>query len=77
LEGSTFEEKLGRVKDITDQIESGKLPLEEAVRKFELGIQVLNELDAELNEMKRRISLLRGGKEIPAGDAAVEGSDEE
>ena len=77
MEGSTFEEKLGRVKEITDQIESGSLPLEESVRKFELGIQILNELDAELNEMKRRISVLRGGKEIPAGDAAAEVSDEE
>ena len=53
----TFEEKLTQVKTILEGIESGKLPLEEAVRQYEHGIGILNGLDRDLNEMKRRITV--------------------
>ena len=53
----TFEERLAQVKSILEGIESGKLPLEEAVRQYETGINLLNGLDRDLNEMKRRITV--------------------
>lgn len=53
----TFEERLAQVKSILEGIESGKLPLEEAVRQYETGISLLNGLDRDLNEMKRRITV--------------------
>lgn len=53
----TFEERLAQVKSILEGIESGKLPLEEAVRQYETGIGLLNGLDRDLNEMKRRITV--------------------
>jgi len=53
----TFEEKLTQVKTILDGIESGKLPLEEAVQQYEKGIGILNGLDRELSDMKRRITV--------------------
>ena len=34
-----------------------KMPLEEAVRRYEEGIGILNGLDRDLNEMKRRITV--------------------
>ena len=69
----SFEERLNGIREISDQIESGKLPLEESVRKFEAGMQMLNALEKELQEMKRKISLLQEGpdgsvKETPAED---------
>lgn len=60
----TFEEKLEQVRAVIEGIEGGKLPLEEAVRKYEDGIGILNGLDRELSEMKRRITILQ---EAPDG----------
>ena len=50
-----------------DGIEGGQLPLEESVRQFEAGMQSLNELEKELGEMQRRITLLQ---EKPDGSLA-------
>ena len=55
----SFEQRLTQVKDIIESIESGKLPLEESVQQYEQGIARLNTLEAELNEMKRRITILQ------------------
>lgn len=55
----TFEQRLTQVKAVIDGIEGGQLPLEESVRQYEQGIAVLNALEGELNEMKRRITILQ------------------
>ncbi len=55
----SFEQRLMRVMEMIDEIEGGKLPLEDAVRRYEEGIASLNALEAELNEMKRRITVLQ------------------
>ncbi len=57
----TFEERLDRVKGMIDAIEGGKLPLEEAVNQYEDGMKILEKLDKELNEMKRKITVIREG----------------
>ena len=64
----SFEEKLQQVQDLTAKIESGSLPLEESVREFEKGMKILGELDTELSDMKRRISMLQDGKETEIPD---------
>ena len=56
---ASFEQRLTQVKEIIDAIETGKLPLEDSVRRYEQGIASLNALEAELNEMKRRITILQ------------------
>ncbi len=58
-----FEEKLSQVQEMIAEIESGKLPLEESVKKYEEGMKVLNALDQELGEMNRRLTMLQDGKE--------------
>ncbi len=57
----TFEDRLGRVRGMIDEIEGGKLPLEAAVTRYEDGMKVLSALEAELNEMKRKITVIREG----------------
>ncbi len=69
----SFEERLDGIREISDQIESGKLPLEESVKKFESGMQMLSTLEKELQEMKRKITLLQekadgSVEETPAED---------
>lgn len=56
----SFEERLQQVQEITGRIESGSLPLEDAVKEYESGIRMLGELDRELNDMNRRITVLQG-----------------
>ena len=67
----SFEEKLQIVQELTEKIESGELPLEDAVREYERGMKILGELDSELGEMNRRLSVLQNGKETVIQDADV------
>ena len=64
----SFEQRLTRIKEIVAGIENGQMPLEESVRQFETGIQQLNELEKELTEMKRRITILQHGEEKTVED---------
>jgi len=59
MEELTFEQRLDQVDGIIRAIEEGQLPLEESVRKYEAGIKCLGQLEKELNEMKRRITVLQ------------------
>lgn len=58
-ENLTFEERLEAANSIVAMLESGKLPLEEAVRKYEQGLRLLKELEKELNETEQRLTVLR------------------
>ena len=64
-----FEEKLQAVQALIERIESGKLPLEESVLQYEQGMKILGELDRELGDMNRRLTVLRDGKETEAENA--------
>ena len=74
MENPTFEQRLKKVQDIITGIESGQMPLEEAVRQYETGMQSLKELEKDLTEMNRRITILQKNpdgslEEIPLEDA--------
>ena len=56
-----FEEKLEAVQQMIGQIESGTLPLEESVKRYEEGMGLLKALDAELKDYSRRLTVLRTG----------------
>ncbi len=62
-EPGTFEERLQSVQDLILRIEEGKLPLEDSVKAYEAGMKTLAEMDLELKEMNRRLTILRDGKE--------------
>ena len=68
----SFEEKLQQVQDLTGKIEAGALTLEDSVKEFEKGMIILSELTNELNEMKRRLTVLQNGKETDISDENVQ-----
>lgn len=70
-ETRSFEERLQDVQELTEGIESGKLSLEDSVRRYEAGMKILGELDQELQEMKRRLTVLRDGKETETDDPDI------
>ncbi len=62
-EKKSFEERLQEVQDIVARIEEGSLPLEESMKQFETGMKTLEELDAEIRDMNRRLTVLQNGRE--------------
>jgi exodeoxyribonuclease VII small subunit len=54
----TFEQSLKELERIVQELESGDLPLEEAVKKFEEGIQLSKFCSEKLDETERRITML-------------------
>ena len=54
----TFEQSLKELEKIVQQLESGDLPLEEAIKKFEEGMQLSKFCSEKLDETERRITML-------------------
>ena len=55
----TFEEQLAGVEALISQMESGALPLEESIRRYEEGMKALAALEKELAEATQRVTVLR------------------
>ena len=54
----TFEENLKRLEQIVESLESGELPLEDSIRKYEAGIAALKECYAILNDAEKKIETI-------------------
>ena len=54
----TFQDGLDALEEIVARLESGTLPLEEALRAFEDGVGLVRRLNEKLNEAERRVELL-------------------
>lgn len=55
----TFEERLQQVEALIAKMESGEMPLEEAMQQYEAGLNALNALEKELTAAKQRLTVLR------------------
>jgi len=58
-----FEQSIGRLERIVQELEGGDRPLEESLRLFEEGIQLTRLCAARLDEAQRRIDLLTKGEQ--------------
>ncbi len=54
----TFEQALDRLEQIVEQIESGKVPLEESIEKYEEGTKLVKQCRGILESAERKIQLL-------------------
>jgi len=54
----TFEEAMTQLEDIVKELESGQLPLEKAIKKFEQGMKHANFCFDKLDETEKRIKVL-------------------
>ena len=67
----TFEMALKQLEQIVQDLESGDMPLEKAIKKFEEGIKVSKYCSEKLDESEKRITLLmrdsdgKNASEIP------------
>ena len=55
----TFEERLHHVDALIAKMESGEMPLEEAMQQYEAGLNALNALEKELTAAQQRLTVLR------------------
>lgn len=54
----TFEEKIEELEKIVNELENGKLNLDESVLKFEEGIKISKDCNKILDEAEKKITIL-------------------
>lgn len=64
----SFEERLNQVETLIAAMESGQMPLEEAIGKYEEGMKALTALEKELAAAQQKLTVLR---------KAADGTDQE
>lgn len=54
----SFEEIMKQLEEVTSELEKGDLNLEDAVKKFELGMELSKKANAILEKSEKRITIL-------------------
>ena len=54
----TFEESINELEQIVEDLESGDLPLEKALKKFEEGVKISKICSKKLDETEKKVSVL-------------------
>jgi exodeoxyribonuclease VII small subunit len=54
----TFEQALKQLEQIVQDLESGDIPLEKAIKKFEEGIELSKFCAEKLDESEKRVTML-------------------
>ena len=65
VENLSFEESMEELEKIVSAMEQGDMPLEEALTKFERGIQLTNNSQQKLKQAEQKVDILlkQNGKE--------------
>ena len=64
-----LEKALGDLEELVEELESGDLPLEKAMKKFEEGIKLTRGCQAALKEAEQKVEILLKGA---GGDEELE-----
>lgn len=59
----TFETAMNQLEQIVNELESGKLSLEDSIKKFEEGVKLSKFCSAKLDETEKKITLLLKGQD--------------
>lgn len=73
----TFEQSLTQLEKIVQELESGDLPLEKAIDKFEEGVKLSKICGQKLDETEKRINLLMLGSNSEHTESPFESGSEE
>jgi exodeoxyribonuclease VII small subunit len=73
-----FEESLARLEEVVRKLESANLPLDQAMRLFEEGMQLSRDCQRQLEQAEARVEVLlkKAGGEMAAAPFEPEGEDE-
>jgi len=65
----TFEQAMKQLEQIVQDLESGDMPLEKAIKTFEDGIQLSKFCSQKLDETEKRITILMQGSDGKLSEA--------
>ena len=73
----TFEESMKQLEEIVEELESGNLPLEKTLKKFEEGVKLSKACNKKLDDIEQKVTILMKDsngdiKEQPFGTSAVD-----
>jgi exodeoxyribonuclease VII small subunit len=73
-----FEHSLSRLEEVVRKLESANLPLDEAMKLFEEGMQLARDCQKQLEQAEARVEILlkKAGGEMVAEPFDPEGQDE-
>lgn len=54
----TFEASLSELETLVDSMESGDLPLDEALKSFERGVELTRQCQRQLKEAEQKVHIL-------------------
>ena len=57
---NNFEEQLNELQEIVNKLESGNVPLEDALNEFQAGVKLSRELEKKLNDAEQTVAKLVG-----------------
>ena len=60
-----FEERLGKLETLGEQIRKPEIPLDEALKAFEEGIRLARTLEQDLEKIESRIEILINSSDAP------------
>lgn len=72
-----FEQSMKQLEKIVQELESGDLPLEKAIKKFEEGIQLSKFCSQKLDETEKRITILMQDSEGNVSEMPFEVEDDD
>lgn len=55
---NNFEEQLNELQEIVNKLESGNVPLEDALNEFQAGVKLSRELEKKLNDAEQAVAKL-------------------
>jgi len=58
---ASFDDGLDRLEALVQQLEGGQLSLEAALQRFEEGVRLSQDLQAQLAQAQRRVEVLKAG----------------
>ena len=73
----TFEQQLEAVEALISGMESGSMPLEESMRRYEEGMAMIASMEKELQSAQQRLTVIRRSAEGEDEEVPLEVDDEE
>jgi exodeoxyribonuclease VII small subunit len=59
----TYEQAAAELESVVELLESGELTLEDSIRRFEKGIELIRFCNKKLDDIEKRITILIEGKD--------------
>jgi exodeoxyribonuclease VII small subunit len=73
----TFEQAMKQLEQIVQDLESGDMPLEKAIKTFEEGIQLSKFCSEKLDETEKRITILMQNSEGKLSESPFPAEDDD